>query len=88
MKTQKELSALLTKYHAAKVAEKKASTLKNEIIVEAEERGVEMLEAGGFIVTVKQVTSPSFDLKRFKEDYPELAERYITSSTHPRVNIK
>lgn len=88
MLNNKELAALLRTYHAAKVAADKAKALGEQIKAEAAERGVDKLEAGGFIATVKAVTSTTFDSKAFKAADPETWEQFAKTSTTTRLYFK
>lgn len=88
MLNQNKLAALLRAYHAAKVAADKAKALGDAIKAEAKEQGVNVLEAGGFIATVKDVTSNTFDSRAFKADYPELYAKYCKPNTTTRLYFK
>ena len=45
------------------------------------------LIAGEYKITYKTVNSSIFDSKSFKEDFPDLAECYITKRSYRRFNI-
>lgn len=88
MLTQKELAALMKAYHAAKIAADKVKDFGEQLKAEAAERGVSKLEAGGYIATVKEVTSTTLDSKKLKADKPELWEIYGKTSTTTRLYFK
>lgn len=88
MLNQKELASLLKSYHAAKIAADKAKALGEQIKAEAAERGVNVLEGGGFIATVKEVTSTTFDSKAFKMANPETWQKFSRVGVSTRLYFK
>ena len=88
MLNQNELAALMRAYHAAKIAADKAKALGEQLKAEAAERETDRLEAGGFIATVKSVTSATLDGKALKAAEPELWQKYSKTSTTTRLYFK
>lgn len=88
MLTQNQLAILMKTYHAAKIAADKAKDLGEQIKAEARERGVAKLEAGGYVATIKDVTSITLNSKRLKADMPELWDTYSKTRTTTRLYFK
>lgn len=85
---QREIAALIRAYHSAKIAADNMKSIGNQLKEIAKDAGVEELRGGGFIVTVKDVTSTTLDSKALKADMPELWETYGKTSTSTRICIK
>ena len=88
MLTQKELATLMKAYHTAKIAADKAKSLGEQLKAEMLERNMDKLEAGGYIATVKSVTSATLDSKALKAAEPETWKRFSRTNTTVRLYFK
>lgn len=85
---QREIARIITAYHKAKLAADDAKKYADMLKAEAKALGVNELEGGGFRVTIKDVTSTTFDSKAFKEAQPDLWTIYSKSTTTTRLYLK
>jgi hypothetical protein len=57
--------------------DEKRKTLQELVRVQMQERGIKSFETNGLLITdVADTTATSFDSKKFKADYPDLAAKY------------
>lgn len=60
---------------------------QDEIKAYMTEQNTDYLTAGGYKVSWKAITSSRFDATAFKKAMPELAERFMKSSTTRRFSV-
>lgn len=70
-----------------KALEAQINSLKDEIKADMEEKGVDELEAGTFIVRWKQVLSNKFDSKAFQKEHEGLYSQYMKRTESRRFTI-
>lgn len=61
-------------------------SLKLELKGDLEEKGIDSLDTGKFIVRWTPVSSMKLDTARFKEDHSELFEKYSVESNYKRFS--
>jgi putative phage-type endonuclease len=86
-----EAEELLREYQAAKIAAEKAdqnlAEIKNFFRMWTGDAGAGYLGEDK-VVGYPVVNTRSFDIVKFREDHPDLAEQYVARSTHRRLSIK
>ncbi len=62
-------------------------SVKNNLKAELEERNVEALNTGRYIVRFTPVTTSRFDSTRFKKDLPDIYKEYLKEVISKRFSI-
>ena len=70
-----------------KALDDQIEALKNEIKADMISKGAEELQAGNFVVRMKEVVTSRFDSKKFKENYKTLYEAYSKPQSAMRFTI-
>lgn len=70
-----------------KALDDQIDALKEEIKADMISKGAEELQAGNFVVRLKEVVTSRFDSKRFKENYKTLYEAYSKPQSAMRFTI-
>lgn len=70
-----------------KALEQEITELQDEIKKDMEQKAVETLQAGIFIIRFTSVLSNRFDSKRFKETYGDLYKAYTKQVASRRFSI-
>ena len=63
------------------------TTLQDEIKATMTEQNTDTLTAGAFKITWKQISSSKLDIKALKVSNPEVADRYIKTTTTRRFVV-
>lgn len=67
--------------------EKEIDNLKSEIKVEMENKNINELDTGLYIVRFKDVTTNRFDSKTFKTEHIDLYNEYLKAAVSKRFSI-
>lgn len=67
--------------------QKQIDELKEQIKQDMEQKGVEELQAGSFLIRWKMVLSNRFDAKAFKKEHESLYNQYLKQTQSRRFTI-
>ena len=70
-----------------KEAEKEEKELRAQLLAALDAAGVDMLEAGGYIISRKRTTRHAINQKRLKEELPNIAQEYTEPQTVTRFDV-
>lgn len=87
-----EVSQNIAKFEKAIKEIKEKEELKQNILTEMENKNILKLETDDLMITyIATVERETFDIKRFREDYPDLYDEYVKFSpikSSIRVKVK
>lgn len=70
-----------------KILETQIEELKGQLKKDMEEKGVEEVQAGSFLIRWKTILTSRFDSKRFAKEHERLYKQYIKESESKRFTI-
>ena len=89
--TTKDLAAIAAEYKSYKTliedAQRVADELGNKLRAYMEAQGAKSIILDDRKITYSTVTRPGLDSKKLKEDHPEIAKAYETSTTYMRLSV-